>query len=163
MDEETYERWLDAREARLRQLGTRDPICRREDCDERDPFSLTGSEPDIICYEHQAEEAGRSWLEEQHSQGQHNGSEKDPVPGNDHRAWDAMKPFWPQDTLRNPNKSPLLRASATLRGFLDLLWLLVFRILGWIPSFLEELDAWLVAQYGAAWWIGFIADTGWEM
>lgn len=162
MNEDKYERWLEQHEQRLRMLGVQDPVCSHPDCDERDPFALTGAAPDILCYEHRAKAEGRSWLEGQHVPGRHNDEQTDLIPGNDHRAWDAMKRSWPEETLHNPNKSPLIRASAHLRGFLDLLWQLVVRILGWIPGLLEQLDAWLIERLGASWWEAFIRDTGWE-
>lgn len=163
MDEETYERWLDRKEERLRELGSRTPICSHPDCDEHDPFTLTGASPDIWCYEHQARAQGREWVEGQHVPGQHNARETLAMPGNDHRASDEMKLLWPEETLHNPNKSPLIRAAATLRGFLDFLFQLAFRIVAWIPGFLETLDGWLTDTIGESWWEQFKRDTGWEV
>lgn len=37
----------DAREQRVRQLGTRTPVCASDGCKEGDPFALTGTAPDI--------------------------------------------------------------------------------------------------------------------
>jgi hypothetical protein len=41
----------DRLEERLRQLGTDSPECSDPHCDERNPFALTGVDPDILCYE----------------------------------------------------------------------------------------------------------------
>ena len=59
------------------------------------------------------------------------------------------------ETLRNPDGSPLLRAAAALRGWLDLLWLIMVRAVGWIPVFLEQLDAHLRQRLGERWWEDF--------
>ncbi len=74
------------------------------------------------------------------------------IPGNDHRVVDDRKNDWPRTTLRNPDGSPLLRAAASLRGWLDTLQLIVERTLAWIPPFLEHLDRWLTQQLGGTWW-----------
>src|SRR5438270_703003 len=64
---------------------------------------------------------------------------------------------WPQETLRNPDASPLLKAAAALRSWLDVMRLLIERVVGWVPPFLEHLDAWLRDQLGPRWW----DDFGW--
>jgi hypothetical protein len=138
-------------EKNLRRLGTRNPQCKN--CDEKEPAALTGSHPDILCYEDRAKVAGRPIIEAHRFAGQHNDKTTIPILGNEHRILSDRQNDWPQETLRNPNGSPLRTASATLRGFLDILWLLIERILGWIPPFLEWLDEKLTALYGAQWWI----------
>ncbi len=138
------------REAKLRQLGTRTPTCPA--CGETDPFALTGRHPHLRCYECQALARGRPWLEQQHPAGQANHPATVPIPGNDHRVVDDRKNDWPRTTLRNPDGSPLLRAAASLRGWLDTLQLIVERTLAWIPPFLEHLDRWLTQQLGGTWW-----------
>lgn len=154
------DQWADAhdedRERRLRQLGTRTPKCRS--CSETDAFALTGVHPDLVCYECQAHEAGRSAVEGHHVSGQAN----DPddivvIPGNDHRVISAAQLRWPTDTLRNPDGSPLLQASAAVRGWMEILVLVIDRTVDWVPAFLEWLDAALTAKLGARWWV----DLGW--
>ncbi len=140
------------REARLRQLGTREPRCTRPDCTETNPFALTGAEPSIVCYECQATKRGRAFHEVHHTSGRDNDAETVGVPGNDHRVLSAEQQLWPADTLRNPDGSPLLRAAAALRGWLDVLRLILDRTVGWIPLFLEQLDAWLRERIGPCWW-----------
>jgi hypothetical protein len=151
--EEDNERWEDLREDRYAQLGTRDPSCSVAGCAEMDPFALTGTDPDIVCYEHRARAAGRSWREDHHVCGHHNDStDVSEIPGNDHRPLSFRQDLWPEATLRNPDGSPLLRAAAALRGWLDVLRHLIERSVGWIPAFLESLEVWLVTQLGAQWW-----------
>jgi hypothetical protein len=156
-----FDDWIDdrdeRREQRLRQLGTRSPRCRA--CAETDPFALFGVHPDIVCDECRAIEQGRSPVEGHHVSGRAN----DPddvidLPGNDHRALSAAQLGWPAETLRNPNGSPLLRAAAAIRGWLEVLALILDRTVGWVPGFLEWLEAALGTAIGPAWW----ADLGWE-
>jgi len=146
-----------AREGAYERLATRDPKCTK--CDERDPAALTGSYPNIVCYEHLAQSQGRSWTEGDHTAGRHN----DPtpiveMPGNDHRIKSDRMRAWPEKTLRNPDRSPLLRAAATLRGWIEALRLILERGVAWIPSFLERLDEWLTQHHGSGWW----DDLGWD-
>ena len=154
-----FEEWCDWYEQRLeercRQLGTRTPRCSVADCDERHPFALSGTAPGILCYEHAAER----WTEEQHWSGQHNDALTSPIPGNEHRFLSELQVQWPQQTLRNPSGSPLLRAAAALRAWLDVMRLLIERVVAWIPPFLERLDAWLCERIGTRWWDGFDWST----
>jgi hypothetical protein len=123
-------------------------------CGESHPFALTGCEPAVECYEHAL---GR-WTEEQHWFGQHNDPLTGPIPANDHRVLSEFQARWPQDTLRNRDGSPLLRAAAALRSWLDVMRLLVDRVVGRIPPFLEHLDGWLRERLGPRWW----DDLGWS-
>jgi hypothetical protein len=146
------------REAAYQRLGIRTPHCTQ--CAEADPLALTGAEPDILCYECRALAAGRSPIEQNHPAGQHNDPNTTPIPGNDHRVFSAYQSSWPRDTLRNPEGSPLLRAAAALRGWLDTLRLILERTVGWVPAFLETLDGWLGQQLGPRWWDGFEWEGG---
>ena len=148
-------------ERAYQRLDTRTPRCSVEGCDERDPAALTGAEPTVVCYEHLAQAEGRSWSEGDHLAGQHN--DPTPVidlPGNDHRVKSDLMADWPETTIRNPSRSPLIRAAATIRGWLDVLWVIITRGVGWIPEFLERLDAWLTRLHGDRWWTD--PDLGWE-
>ena len=153
--------WIDdrdeRREQRLRQLGTRSPRCHR--CGEADPFALSGTGSEIVCYECLAIEQGRPVIEGHHVSGRANdrGDVID-VPGNDHRALSASQLGWPTETLRNRDGSPLLRAAAGIRGWVEVLALILDRSVGWIPGFLEWLDAALRTAIGPAWW----TTLGWE-
>lgn len=63
-----------------------------------------------------------------------------------------MQRDWPVRTLRNPHGSPLLAAAAAMRGWLDVLRLILERTVGYIPAFLEELDKKLCERLGNRWW-----------
>src|SRR5262245_5622290 len=123
--------WEAALEDAYARLGTRDPRC--PCCGETNPFALTRADLDIVCYER----AAQRWLEDHHLAGRNNDPFTITLPGNDHRVVSARQQLWPRDTLRNPSGRPLLQAAAFLRGFLDLLRLVLER-LGWIPAFLEQ-------------------------
>lgn len=143
-------------EERLHQLGIRNPRCAVPGCGETSPFALSGTHPHLICDEHRADAAGRTWIEGHHVQGKANDpGDVVPTPANDHAEASELQRLWPRTTLRNQDGSPLLRAAAALRGWLDLLRLIIERTVGWIPELLEELDAWLRDQLGPRWWDEF--------
>lgn len=139
------------RQQHYERLGTRNPKCKL--CDETDPEALTGKYPDILCTEHQCKEQGKPPVQKHHPSGQHN----DPaftvsIPANDHAILTDRQKDWPIDTLRNPHGSPLRKAAAAVRGFLDVLRLIIARIFGWVPDFLESLDNKLTTHIGPEWW-----------
>ncbi len=138
------------REQHLRRLGTRDPRC--VNCGETNPAALTDTAPHIICYLCQALATGRPPTEVHHPAGRHNSPVTVPIPANDHRVLSDMQRGWPESTLRNPDGSPLLVAAAMLRGWLDVLQLIIERTVGLIPPFLEALDEGLRSEFGERWW-----------
>jgi len=133
------------REHAFERLGSRTPNCMF--CDETDPFALTGTYPDVLCYEHRVRA-----FEGQHPPGQHNADVAMRTRGNDHRIWDEAKKDWPDQTLKNPHGDPLLKIAATARSLLDWFRLLVERLLGWIPEFCERLSDALRRRHGDRWW-----------
>jgi hypothetical protein len=142
------------RHRRCRQLGTDTPACSA--CGETDPFALTGTAPNLRCYECHARAAGRAPVEHHHVGGRHNDpADVVPVPGNDHRVLSDAQAQWPVDTLRNPDASPLLKAAAAIRGWTDVLRVILERTVAWVPPFLEALDAHLRETLGEAWWRHF--------
>lgn len=157
-NEKHEDRLADRGEERLRALGTRHPRCSVLGCEEDDPFALTGAEPNILCREHLADSQGRSWTEQHHVPGQHNDPSTLPAPANDHGALSEYQALWPRETLRNPDGSPLLRAAAAIRGWLDVLWVIIHRTVGWIPAALESLNQLLCDRLGDRWWEGL----GWQ-
>ena len=102
---------------------------------------------------------GRRPYEYHHVDGQHNSDVTADVPGNDHRILSELQRLWPEDTLRNPEHSPLLVAAASIRGWCDV-QLIIIRGVGWIPVFLEWLHPTLVDLYGPDWWKHFGWDKG---
>jgi hypothetical protein len=156
----------DRREQRLRALGTRSPRCSVAGCAETDPFALTGVAPTILCREHLADALGHDWTEEHHPPGQHNDPSTVPVPANDHGMLSELQALWPRDTLRNPDASPLVRAAAWLRAWLDMLRLIIDRAVGRIPAALEDLDTLLtkfIGQRGGISWREFIRGQAQSM
>jgi hypothetical protein len=95
---------------------------------------------------------GRHTQEEHHLAGRHNLTFTIMVPGNDHRVLSENQGDWPERTFRNPHSSPLLKAAGALRGWLNVLQLIIERGAGWIPAFLEDLDTWLEKRLGPEWW-----------
>jgi hypothetical protein len=152
--EEPLER-LKRIEEQYRRLGTRAPICAWPGCGESNSFALVGRHPDISCYEHHLLRAGGKPYEAHHVAGQANSDVTADVPGNDHRVLSALQAFWPEDTLRNPEHSPLLAAAAAIRGWCDVMQVVIDRSIGWIPGFLEWLNNILVDVIGVDWWVKF--------
>jgi hypothetical protein len=156
---DTYkERVEDLRETRLRALGTRSPECSIGACRETDPFALTGVHPDILCSEHDADAQGRSWIEDHHIAGRHNDPTKVSLPANEHSAVTARQGLWDRDTLRNQNGSPLLRMAAWIRGWVEVMRVMIDRSIGRIPAGLEKLDVLLTDRLGSGWW----EALGWD-
>ena len=138
-------------EAHFERLGTRNPRCQR--CgNERHPAALTGTAPNVTCYECLLKESERSWTEDHHPAGRNNDPTTVAVPGNDHRVLSDMQRDWPERTLRNPDGSPLLAAAAALRGWLDVMLIIIERTVGNIPAYLEVVDQCLREEWGDRWW-----------
>jgi len=138
------------RERQSRRLGTRTPQC--TSCGETNRAALSHKAEKIICYECDLKASGRPTIEQHHFAGRRNDPLTVPIPGNDHRILSDCQRDWPTDTLRNSSASPLLTAAASIRGFLDTLRLIIERILGWVPDFLERLDSYLTSLNGEEWW-----------
>ena len=101
---------------------------------------------------------GKPLEEDHHPAGRANDAFTVPIPANDHAVLSDLQHDWPTATLRNPDGSPLLAAAAALRGWLDVLRLLIERTVGWIPDALERLDDALREYVGPGWW----GTVGWE-
>jgi hypothetical protein len=77
------------------------------------------------------------------------------VPANDHRADLSVSQYdWPQKTLRNPNKSPLLSFAASVRGHIETVDYLNRALLASLPEMFEALDKHLEEKLGSNWWRG---------
>lgn len=144
----------DARHARRRRVLPVDARCA---CGETNVHCLIPTGDDVICYACRSMTAGRSRTEQHHVAGRHNLDTTVPVLNNDHRVLSDRQHDWPSRTLRNPDRSPLLQAAGAIRGWLDILALILERVVGWIPLFLETLDAWLCQRLGDAWWSDFLS------
>lgn len=146
----------DARRARRQRTLGPDAACA---CGETDPRCLVETDSGVRCYGCSAHDAGRPDTERHHIAGRHNLPTTVAMRNNDHRIASDLQQDWPMTTLRNPNHSPLLQAAAAIRGWMDVLLLILERAVGWIPRFLEALDAWLCGRLGDAWWTDFLTTT----
>lgn len=138
----------DARHARRQRTLGPDASC---SCGEADPRCLVETGSGVQCYGCRARTTARPATERHHVAGRHNLADTVPVPNNDHRILSDLQQDWPAATLRNPDGSPLLQAAAAIRGWMDVLVLILERAVGWMPHFLEALDVWLCARLGPEW------------
>jgi hypothetical protein len=113
--------------------------------------SMEGTITVALCASCHVQLQGKQPTEEHHPAGRANDPFTVPVPATDHAVLTDWQYDWPRGTWRNPDGSPLLRAAASLRGWLDILRLLIERTMGWIPAFLEHLDTILRQQLGEGW------------
>jgi hypothetical protein len=76
-----------------------------------------------------------------------------PAPVNDHRTELSDAQFdWSVATLENPDRDPLLRGAACIRGFVDTFIYAAQELLLWIADLLQTLSAHFVEQFGRKWW-----------
>ena len=138
-------------------------------CGESEPAGLrevvlehlsTGPTAVTLCASCHVQLQGKPLTEHHHPAGRANDPFTVPIPATDHAVLTDWQYDWPQATWRNPDGSPLLRAAASLRGWLDVLRLLIERTVGWIPTFLEQLDTVLHDQLGPSWWAGLAWEGG---
>ncbi|MDP9358392.1 MAG: hypothetical protein M3R02_24510 [Chloroflexota bacterium] len=101
-----------------------------------------------LCASCHVQLRGKQPTELHHPAGRANDPFTVPIPATEHAILSDWQHDWPRATWRNPDGSPLLIAAASLRGWLDILRLLLERTVSWIPGFLEQLDAVLRQQYG---------------
>jgi len=155
-------RWNEiAREGNKRERLGQYASCQHRNCNEDDPRCLqtpkrsdnsAGDGVEVLCAECRLDAQGKPRTERHHPAGRANDPFAVPMPANDHAVLGDMQLAWPAETLRNPDGNPLLAAAAALRDWLDVLRLLVDRTVGWIPDFLERMDALLREHVGARWW-----------
>lgn len=139
-----------ARHARRAEKFPADAKC--ASCPESDPIVLVADSDPLTCYQCQELAAGKSGVEADHFGRRANSNHLYRLSANDHRRISEMQQDWPLDTLRNPNKSPLLKGAAVLRAWLDYLRLIIDRSVGWMPSAIEALDQCLTTNVGDRWW-----------
>ena len=94
-------------------------------------------------------------MDKHHVAGKSNSPVTVSIPANDHRARLSEDQYdWPMRTLENPGQSPLLKAAACVRGFVDMVLYLTEELLNWIAEMLEKLDTHLFERLGPQWWQG---------
>lgn len=124
-------------------------------CGEARPEALIAHTNPKICAACDRKIKGQATLDHHHAFGQNNNPATVPVPVNDHRAeLSVAQHRWPKETRENPDGSPLLAASACVRGFIDTMTYLIKKGLLWIAEALECIEAYLVEQWGRRWWVG---------
>lgn len=135
--------------------GRRVPEDARCACGESRPRALIrGSDP-VICARCDRQAKSKSTLDAHHVAGEANSPVTIPIPVNDHRARLSADQYeWRKGTLENPKGSPLRAAAARIRGFIDVVYYLIEKLLLGIPELLEELDDLLVTIRGPEWWKG---------
>ena len=122
-------------------------------CGESRPEALIAGSKPMTCAACQRQQQGKTTEDQHHPAGVANHSFTIEVPVNDHRAdLNTAQQDWPKETRENPCGSPLLRASASVRGYIDTLYSLIKRLLGWIPGMLEQLEVLLTNVFGSCWW-----------
>lgn len=122
-------------------------------CGENRPRALIVRTSPIICAECKRRTKKRAIYDQHHVAGKSNHCLTIPIPVNEHQAeLNVAQDLWPKDTLKNPNKSPLLAIAACIRVFVDTMRLLLDKLLAWIPEYLEMVDAFLTFYLGPKWW-----------
>lgn len=124
-------------------------------CGEARPEALIAGRKPIMCSTCDRKSRGQTTFDDHHVAGKANSPVTIPVPVNDHRGeLNAAQQDWPKRTLENPERSPLLAAAASIRGFVDYIVYLIKRGLLWAAEMLEKLDAVLAEKLGPKWWLG---------
>jgi hypothetical protein len=124
------------------------------DCGETRVFALERKSDPRLCTESRKRMEGKTTMEKHHIFSRANSEITISISANDHRAdLSESQKEWPEQTLRNPDGSPLLRAAAFVRGFVDTLLYLAEKFLLWAAEMLERLNAHLIAKYGPKWWL----------
>ena len=122
-------------------------------CGENRPLALIPGTNPIICAECKRKAEGRTVCDLHHVAGKSNHHLTIPIPVNDHRAILSEAQYdWPKTTLENRDRSPFLAIAGCIRGLIDVIRYLLDELLAWVPQYLEELDAFLVARLGSRWW-----------
>jgi hypothetical protein len=124
-------------------------------CGEKRPEALVPGIKPTTCAACQRAASGRSLIDNHHFASKANSPTTIPVPVNDHRAQlSVAQADWPKSTLTNVQRSPLLAAAASVRGFVDTVIYLIEQGLLWVADMLEKLDEFLLKRLGPQWWHG---------
>src|SRR5262245_13580510 len=111
------------------------------DCGESRPRALLRTSTPRRCARCTRRRKGARTLDRHHPAGQGNHPATVAVPVNDHRAELTEAQYdWSIKTLENPDRDPLLRGAACIRGFVETAMYLAKELLLWIAEFLEKLS-----------------------
>lgn len=122
-------------------------------CGERRAATLVTKSNPKICQKCQRAAQQKSTLDDHHVAGESNDPTTVKIPTNDHVAelTDRQRD-WPEQTLRNPDRDPLLKGAACIRGVRDTIVYLVDGVILWIAHMLEAASAWLTDTLGRRYW-----------
>lgn len=124
-------------------------------CGEARPEALTREKSRVICQECKRKEKGMKTTDNHHPASKANSPTTVTIPANDHCAeLNTAQYDWPTRTLENPDGSPLLKAAAWVRGFIDTILCMIKNGLHWVAEMLEKADAFLVEELGPKYWVG---------
>jgi hypothetical protein len=124
-------------------------------CGEDGPEALVVRGKEVICVECGRKNKGKTIMDKHHIAGKASSPITISIPANDHRARLSVDQHdWPARTLENPDRSPLLKAAACIRGFIDTVQYLIEELLLWIADLLEKVDAYFDDHSGSKWWCG---------
>jgi hypothetical protein len=126
----------------------KDAAC--ENCGERDPRALVPGQ--VLCYGCSGRRRGRVQTEQHHIGGRHNSDVTLAVPANEHRILSDMQANWPEETMKNPDKNPLVAIEAHLRGWIDLVKVAIERVFSAVLAPLVALNSDLCSAHGRQWW-----------
>lgn len=96
------------------------PSARCENCGASDVRVLHRVGGKILCAECRLRSKGLHPFERHHPAGRKNDTFAVPLPANDHAVLSDMQNDWPEKTLRNPERSPLLSQAAAFRANSDI-------------------------------------------
>ena len=127
-----------------------------EKCSENRPLALVRTGKSVLCAECIRKKKGHKTMDKHHPAGKTNHPATVEIPVNDHRAvLSQAQHDWPKETLENPDRSPLLRAAACIRGFINMVHYMIDKFLAWIPEMLETLNQYLIDAFQSImWWLG---------
>jgi hypothetical protein len=109
-------------------------------CGEARPEALISGRRLILCVQCQRKNKGQNIMDKHHVAGRANSPTTIAVPANNHRAILSVdQQDWPKETLENPDGLDLLKAAASIRGFIDTHDYLINQLLRPLPELLEKL------------------------
>jgi hypothetical protein len=132
----------------------------RCECGEMRAAALNAGSQPMTCQACKRTAGKQTPIDAHHVTGRANDPTTISIPTNDHVAeLSERQRDWPELTLRNPDRDPLLRAAACVRGCFDTVVYLAQSLLLWTADLLEALSAHLTATRGRFYWRGTPLDA----